>query len=323
MPLHMAAQSGSVDCIELLLQHGANIEATMSDNRTVLHIAAAYGGLPAVKRLLEKGVQGTATSDKGWLPLHDACSKGSVEVARLLLHKYPNTANCVTTEENGRSTPLHKAAQSGSVDCIELLLKYGADIEATASDGSTPLCIAADNGRLLAVEHMLAKGARATATSDNGWLPLHWASANNHSKCVRILCKFYPTKIDSNTAFNDAKRTALHLAVEINHCNAVAALLECGANANKQMSDGRTALHFAAANDCIDCIERLLTANADIAIRNNVGRTALHIAAEFNSCNALLLLRQWQDSKGTVDDQAQQFDYVNNQTRSGDNALAL
>ena len=33
-PLHAAAKSGSVDCIELPLQHGANIEATTSDGAT-------------------------------------------------------------------------------------------------------------------------------------------------------------------------------------------------------------------------------------------------------------------------------------------------
>ena len=57
----LAAASGSVDCIELLLQHGANIEAAMSDGSTPLHIAAANGQLLAVKCLLEKGARGTAT----------------------------------------------------------------------------------------------------------------------------------------------------------------------------------------------------------------------------------------------------------------------
>ena len=110
-PLHMAAQSGSVDCIELLLQHGANIEAATSDGRTPLHIAAANGQLLAVKCLLEKGARGTATDNKGRLPLHDACFKGHVEVARFLLEKYPDTVNSTTSEENGRWTPLHAAAQ--------------------------------------------------------------------------------------------------------------------------------------------------------------------------------------------------------------------
>jgi ankyrin repeat protein len=53
-PLHMAAQSGSVDCIELLLQHGANIEATTSDGSTPLHIAAANGPPKIITAILSQ-----------------------------------------------------------------------------------------------------------------------------------------------------------------------------------------------------------------------------------------------------------------------------
>lgn len=47
----------------------------------------------------------------------------------------------------------------------------------------------------------------------------------------------------------------------------------------------------------------------------------MHIAAKVNSCNALRLLRRWQDSKGTGDDEARQSVHVNSQTPSGETAL--
>ena len=113
----------------------------------------------------------------------------------------------------------------------------------------------------------------------------------------------------------------MHLVTEKDHCNAVAALLEYGANANEQMSDGRIVLHLAAAKDCANCIKRLLAAKVDITITNNVGEMALYIIAEPNSCNALRLLRQWQDSRGTINDEARQSVYVNSQTQSGEMPL--
>lgn len=37
------------------------------------------------------------------------------------------------------NTPLHFACTGGNLDCIELLLEYGADVNAQNSDGRTPL----------------------------------------------------------------------------------------------------------------------------------------------------------------------------------------
>ena len=101
MPLHMTAASGSVDCIELLLQHGANMEAVECGGKAFLYIAAANSQLPAVKYLLKKGACGRATSEKGWLPLHDVCFNKHVDVARFLLQQCPDIVNCTTTEESG------------------------------------------------------------------------------------------------------------------------------------------------------------------------------------------------------------------------------
>ena len=64
-PLHIAAENDNIDCIELLMQHGANIEATMSDGETALSTAASTGQLLVVKCLLEKGAQGAANGNKG------------------------------------------------------------------------------------------------------------------------------------------------------------------------------------------------------------------------------------------------------------------
>ena len=59
----MAVQNGNVGCVELLLQHGANIEAATSDGKTLLQIAAAYGQLHAVQWLLERRAREIATDN--------------------------------------------------------------------------------------------------------------------------------------------------------------------------------------------------------------------------------------------------------------------
>jgi ankyrin repeat protein len=43
-------------------------------------------------------------------------------------------------------TPLHWAAQSGDARCVELLLRYGADVSLESKFDKTPLEIASDKG---------------------------------------------------------------------------------------------------------------------------------------------------------------------------------
>jgi ankyrin repeat protein len=133
-PLHMAAQSGSVDCIELLLQHGANIEARRVTVER-LHVAAGNGQLLAVKCLLEKGARATATDNEGGCRCTTRAFKGHVKCGALFIRKAPGHRQLHNVRREWSWTPLHMAAQSGSVDCIELLLQHGANIEATTSDG--------------------------------------------------------------------------------------------------------------------------------------------------------------------------------------------
>jgi ankyrin len=54
-PLHIAARMGNVDNVVLLLQHGANPDATTKDNYTPLHIAAKEGHEEVVSVLLDHG----------------------------------------------------------------------------------------------------------------------------------------------------------------------------------------------------------------------------------------------------------------------------
>jgi ankyrin repeat protein len=54
-PLHAAAVNGRLLCMRLLLQHGADVEATKTDGKSALHRAAEEGHLDCVLVLLEHG----------------------------------------------------------------------------------------------------------------------------------------------------------------------------------------------------------------------------------------------------------------------------
>ncbi len=54
-PLHAAAANKQVALCELLLNHGANIEATQEGGYTAMHSAAQNGDIPLINLLLERG----------------------------------------------------------------------------------------------------------------------------------------------------------------------------------------------------------------------------------------------------------------------------
>ena len=53
--LHMAAVSGDVDMVDLLLSNGANVLAVDKQGLTPLHLAAQYNRLSVVASLLKNG----------------------------------------------------------------------------------------------------------------------------------------------------------------------------------------------------------------------------------------------------------------------------
>ena len=232
-PLHLAAESGSVDCIELLLQLEANIEAATSDDRTALQAAADNEQWFAVDYLLGKGAQGTVINEHDWPPLHDACLDGYVEMVRFLLEQRPDNANFTTTNRHDSWTSLHAAAQCGSVDCIRLLLQHGANVEATTNNGKTPLHVAAEDGHLLAVKYLLEKGARGIATENRGRLPLHRACLNGYVDVVRFLLEMFPNTINATTTEAHGRWTPLHMAAQSGNVDCIQMLLKHGAAINK------------------------------------------------------------------------------------------
>ncbi|KAJ1392208.1 Ankyrin repeat [Sesbania bispinosa] len=140
--LSRAAQRGDVHALRLALDNlNGSIDEPVEDGDTALHLTCLYGHLECVQLLIERGANLEAKDEEGGIPLHDACAGGFTEIVQLLLNSANNTERIKRMLESVDSegdTPLHHAARGEHVDVIRLLLCNGASTTKTNLYGKIP-----------------------------------------------------------------------------------------------------------------------------------------------------------------------------------------
>ncbi|KAI0437237.1 hypothetical protein F4803DRAFT_566207 [Xylaria telfairii] len=222
-PLLWASDCGQQEIVMLLLDSGANIEATDQQyGRTPLSWAAARCHETVVAGLLERGAYVDAADNSSRTPLSWAASRGSETILRLLL----NAGAWVDSYDHrhGRS-PLLWAATRGHEAAVKLLIERGSDIEAIDKEhGRTPLSWAAENGHGSVVTALLDHGANIEAADkDYGQTPISFAAENGQRVVVDLLVR---RGADVHAVDQDG-RTAQSWAAEKGHKDIVELLQSC------------------------------------------------------------------------------------------------
>lgn len=105
-----------------------------------LHLAAHFGHLECVELLLARGadVQVRAVNDMRNLALHAAVAGRVSERRAVILERLLDAGTPVDATQAGGFTALHSAVQNRDQACIDLLVARGADMHHAADDGRTP-----------------------------------------------------------------------------------------------------------------------------------------------------------------------------------------
>ena len=239
-------------CAQLLLQHGADVNAPDSFERTTLHWACLATSIPATRLLLERGADLEARDWQGRTPLSVAVQARSSALVRVLLSA---GANCNAIDRDGE-TVLNVAICEDTTpgfDSVSVLLGGGALPRAPGRGGHTPMTLAATFGLVPVVKMLLEKGGSADDADEGGMTALHWAARNGHAPVARLLldhARDAGKKPDVNR-FDKAMRTALDYAEASQHakCRQVKHLLRGrGGRPSAFYLDSITKIQFAVRN---------------------------------------------------------------------------
>jgi len=278
--LHVACLFGYIDCVSLLLQRGAYVDAvtTTEAQHTPLILAAKNNHYQCLSVLLEyKADINKQAADTGETALIFSCQEGFTRCVSILL---AHGANPNITTFDG-CTPLTLAITENHFDCIDLLLQYDADLYQPNAIG-TPLMVACKFGFLQITRLLLDRlSENHINTAIGSVTALFLAAMHGHYDCLEELIK-HGAKTDLTTENNISP---LMMACQHGHISCVALLLKHGANLSRQTTNGGiTSLHIATEQAHLECVKLLLTQKHPPVVdipRSDTGSTCLYIASQF------------------------------------------
>ncbi|KAM9111835.1 ankyrin repeat domain-containing protein 24 [Pangshura tecta] len=161
---HLAATRGNVDCLEVMLAHGADAMTTDSLGYNALHLAAKHGHPQCVSKLLQASCPVDGADSNGRTALHHAAISGCISCSEILC----DFKASLNTKDKDGSTPLILAAKMSHSELCRYLLHQGAAVNSRDQQGRTALMLACENGSVETVEVLIHAGARVSMVDARG-----------------------------------------------------------------------------------------------------------------------------------------------------------
>ncbi|EGD79880.1 hypothetical protein PTSG_10164 [Salpingoeca rosetta] len=295
--LYNACVENELGIVQLLLQHGCDVNFDTGMGVTPLHAASGRGHEAIVRVLLENGANvnkmaklsefkdhvptpsdhAPPVEHGGWTPLHLSIGEGQDRVVRLLLEHGAGVDN---TDGYG-FTPLHYASHRGFASIVKILLEHGADVNHAAlkdvaphpqlqHQGRTPLFSACEQGRLDVVQALLDHGGDVHATDKYGQTPLMVAVHYKRVLPVLVLLAFGADP----TIPDNSGRTAVEEAVAGGDEQIIKMVRAAAAS---------RLLHRSCVENDLDAALALLDNNTGPDTKNDQGSAPIHVACKHGS----------------------------------------
>ncbi|XP_067943351.1 putative ankyrin repeat protein RF_0381 [Watersipora subatra] len=265
-------EGGSLECLKELtlgLDMGAQaMKCKNSSGYSSLHLAVQNGQQEMVSYLLRSGADVNDLDDDNHTPLYWAVVQSNPDMLSELIRAGAD----LIVEDSFKAIPLHYAVQicenskEESVKTVELLLECSESINHPDSGGRTPIIWACSVGSHTATRMLIKAGADVTLTDSDGLTGLHCAASHGHSEVIDVLVSKSNCEVD---CADQLGCTPLFYAASHGQPSALQKLLTYGANPNHRDARGRTASHCAAAQGRTDLLQLLEERGADLWIKSN------------------------------------------------------
>ncbi|KAJ5366656.1 hypothetical protein N7541_000597 [Penicillium brevicompactum] len=220
-PLLAACYGGRENTVRILLSYGADFNAEYENQHSALHIASRSGYGKIVQMLLEYGADPNAKNflcDTNLLGrafvladtsmmhmllmhgadpnfsfgsnrvLHIACHQGHEEIVQMLL----DFGADVNAKDRNSNSALATACRLGSKNVVQILLDSGSDVNAKDKNGSSVLHEACIAGSETIVQMLLNSGSDVNARDETDTSVLQTAFLGENHSILHLLCKHVP-----------------------------------------------------------------------------------------------------------------------------------
>ena len=243
-------------------------------------IAAGSGSLQAVDSLIKHGADiNAAEPSQGQTALMWAAAEGHTEIVDLLVAK---GANIHLATKSG-FTALAFATIANDGDAVKRLLAAGGDPNLKLGDGTELLLAATSHRSTAAAIALLDAGADPGVKDRQGNTPLHTASQRGNLPLVQSLLAHGASVLTVNMAPEGAGRfaaaggqTPLFLAARGGHLDVMKALLDAGSDPHYRAPDGGSFLMAAVGSANVEAVRLAYKYDSDVDIVTKDGSTLIH-----------------------------------------------
>lgn len=299
--LGWAAFGGHCSIIQLLIDHGTDVNFGLSSGKFALFEATRGGQVHAVELLIKVHADVNFQGCRACSVLYHAVESVSEMIVKLLL----DAGADVNVQRGKRGTVLHRAVIAGDVSIIQLLIDHNVDIDVQCGGVGTALCLAARRDEQTIVKLLIDHGADLDIVCQGLIIPikkpgkaiavgsaeraagtriakigpttaLRLAALYGHDKIVQLL-------IDHNADMDivcEGSGTALLAAAESGMTETVKILLRRGAGADRRYGNFETPLLAASASGNEEIVRLLLNHGVDVNILGEIPQRASQQATE-------------------------------------------
>ncbi len=279
--IHLAAQTGKLALIELLIRRGVDVSAKDNQQRSAVHYAAVNKQWDIVRWLLAHDIRFDVKAKECMDVLCKAAEEGQLDIVKSL---HAKGASFYGKNENNK-TCVDLAGKNKHWDVIEWILSNDANPNAAKNYAGDLIYMAAAYGQFGLVKELAAHGALIDTKGDMENTPLHAAMAGGHWDIVKWL-------LDRGAnihAKNHWDSSVLHRLASAGQLELLKKIVTSGMDINKKNKSGETALYDAIYRRQWETAEWMIENGAVFHVKNDKTKVMFLESAYYGQ----LKLVQW------------------------------